>query len=137
MKKLLLFLFACVSLLVGCSNGGTYEEISFNDYKEMINNKESFILFIGSTQCSHCASFKKTINKVVSDYDVKVYYIDIYNFSEKESKEFDGMIKFTGTPTTVFYNEGVEEHPSYNRINGNKPYSKVVEMFTKNGYIKE
>lgn len=138
MKKILLTLLVaiCAVFSVGCGSR-TYKTITFDEYKQKIDNKESFILFIGSETCSHCSDFKKTINKVLEKYDVEINYIDISSFSGEESLKFNSMVKYTGTPTTVFYENGVEEHASYNRINGARSYSEVVKALKNNGYIKE
>lgn len=138
MKKILMIFAAllCIFVSTGCGTR-TYKTITFDEYKSKIDNKESFILFIGSETCSHCTEFKKTINEVLKEYNVEINYIDISKFTVTESEKFNAMVKFTGTPTTVFYENGVEEHPSYNRISGSRSYSEVVKALKKNGYIKE
>ena len=139
MKKLFLMLLACLIVTVGCSIGkaNTLNEISFTEYANKIENKESFVLFIGAASCSHCTEYKRTLRSVLSDYDVTINYIDIDAFATEERNKFNSMVKYGGTPTTVFYTNGVEEHPSYNRINGSRAYSEVVKALKKNGYIKE
>lgn len=139
MKKILLVLMIaiCTVFSVGCGSTRTYKTITFDEYKSKIDNKETFILFIGSETCSHCTEFKGTINRVLSEYDVEINYIDISSFTVEQRDKFNAMVKFTGTPTTVFYENGVEEHPSYNRINGSRSYSEVIKALKNNGYIKE
>jgi thioredoxin-related protein len=63
MKKILIFLSSLVLLmsLVGCSSNKTYEEISYNKLNDMLDKKESFILFIGSNTCSACSVYKGNI----------------------------------------------------------------------------
>ena len=64
-----------VVLLSGCGNKiTTYDEINYTEYSGMIENKDTFILYIGSSNCSHCADFKPTLefsgNKYCSKYKV-------------------------------------------------------------------
>lgn len=135
MKKILLIIIGSILLLTGCQFGKTYDEIDYEQYKTMIKNKDSFILFIGSSECSHCISYKKTLNKVIKEYDVDVKYLDLSKMSDKENNEFKSQISFTGTPTTIFVEKG-EEKSHYNRIVGDQSYEKIVDKFKDNGYIE-
>lgn len=139
MKKLLCGLCIILSLFLftGCSKLKTYEELSFEQVMEKLNKKEDFILFIGSSQCSHCLSYEPKLNSVIKDYQVKVYYIDVYELSDEENNKFHAKISYGNvTPITVFIKNG-EETNSYNRIRGDQDTETIVKMFQKNGYIKE
>ena len=133
MKKILLLLF--VILLGACSTIRTYDEISYSKFKKMINNKESFIIFIGSTDCSACDSYKRTVNDVISKYNVDIKYIDLAKLSEKDESELTSKFPITGTPTTIFIEKG-KEKDTYNRIVGSVKYSKIISKLKENKYIK-
>lgn len=136
MKKVLLFLVGVIIFITGCSGKlTTYSELSYEKLNDMIEAKEDFILYIGSSECSHCSSYSIALNKVIEKYQVKVYYINIIKLSDEEIKELKKKFNYSGTPTTVFVVDG-EEKSIYNRINGNQPYDKIVESFKKNNYIK-
>lgn len=135
MKKILLIIVVLALLLTGCKFGKTYDEIDYEQYTHMIEKKDSFILFIGSSECSHCIAYKKTLAKVIKEYDVDVKYLDLSKMSDKENNEFKSKISFTGTPTTIFIEKG-EEKSHYNRIVGAQDYEKVVEKFKDNGYVE-
>jgi predicted bacteriocin transport accessory protein len=136
MKKVLTIIAAAFIFLTGCTNNlKTYKEIKFADFNRMIENEESFVLYIGSSNCSHCAAYTLTINRVVKQHQVSVHYIDVAKLSNEEYDQFYDMVEFDGTPTTIFIENGKEES-IFNRIDGNKSYDKVIEMFRKNNYIK-
>lgn len=137
MKKILVIMILMVSLLVsGCGNKlTTFEQVNYEKLESMVDNKESFVLFIGSTECPHCDLYKDTLNEVIKKYQVKIYYIDIYGLSSEERSKLTAIANYTGTPTTVFIENG-EETSMYDRIDGNKPMSKVVEKLKKKGYIE-
>ena len=126
---------------VGCGHG-SIDEITFDDYKQMVENKESFILFIGSRTCSHCSEFKITLEDVIEDYNVNFKYLDIANLDEEERKSFSSDIRYDGTPTTVFIEEGADNSctlfscDSSKRIEGAQDYDKVIEILKNMGYIK-
>ena len=126
---------------VGCGRGSV-EEITFSQYEQMMENKESFILFVGSKTCSHCTEFKITLERVIEDYNVDFKYIDISNFNADEKKIFSENIRFDGTPTTVFIQEGKDNScrlmscDDTKRIEGAQNYDTIVEILKNNGYIK-
>ena len=134
MKKIIIILISCL-FLFGCDKD-KYVEINYEQYNEKTINKEDFILFIGSTDCGHCDTFKDTLNLVLSDYKVSVNYIDISKFSKEQLNKFNSKINYSGTPTTVFIENG-KDSSVYNRITGAKSYEYVVEKFKKNGYIEK
>lgn len=138
MKKIvvLLTIFIGTILLTGCGGPTTYDEISYIELKDMLDDKESFALMLGSETCSACSSFKPTLNKVIKEYGIDVKYLDVSKLSEDESSELQSNFAFSGTPTTVFVTKG-KEKSTYDRIDGNQRYSKVVKKFKENGYIKE
>ena len=117
-------------------------QIQVGDTLDTIANKVDFILFIGSETCAHCAAFKDTVNSIVKNYQIKIYYIDINKFSNTESSKFKTIINYSGTPTTVFIKNGSElkdenGNVTIYRINGNIEYEKVVNKIKKAGFIEE
>ena len=138
MKKIVILL-CCLVLFVGCNNKTKepYQEVSYSELQTMIENKEDFVLVMGSRQCSHCASYKVTMTDVVNKYGVTIYYIDIYNLTDIELSKLNNKFSFTGTPTTVFVEDGEEKDPQFNRIDGAKDYEYIVNKLKDNGYIKE
>lgn len=139
MKKRIIFfsmLFISMFLTMACSKKlTTYIEISYSEFNKKIENKESFSLFVGSSNCSHCDDYKITLNKLIKNHQIEVYYIDVAKLTNDELNKFKTVINFNGTPTTVFITEGSEK-TVYNRIVGALSYSKVEDKFEKAGYIK-
>lgn len=110
-------------------------EISLNQLEEKMNNKETFIIFFGSTTCSHCKDFQPTLNQVIKDYDVTIYYLNVHNLSKEENNELLNLINYgSSTPQLYFVKDG--EYSQYNKLSGARSYKEVVEKLKKNGYIK-
>lgn len=138
MKKLFTFvLCSClVMLFAGCSSKlSTYTTISLDEVYEKLDQKDSFILTIGSSNCSHCVSFKPKMETVIKLYKVQVFYIDISELNEDEYKKFVQRMNFTGTPTTIFFEDGKETAMS-NRIEGDKDIETIESKMKKAGYIE-
>lgn len=135
MKKLIVMIIPLL-FLFGC-NKTTFEEINYKKLDTLITNKESFVLFIGANSCSHCSTYKVTLNEAIRKNNVdNVKYIDADLLSETEVSKLKQTANYTGTPTTVFIEKGKEES-SYNRINGDRDYDYIVNKLQKNGYIKK
>ncbi len=138
MRKGLVF-FACFLFFfcTGCGNKNlsSYHEISFDDYKKMIENKESFPLVIGSSTCSACAIFEPTMEKFISKYQVDVRYIDLSKLSLDEKNYLGSSLNFESTPTTIFFEDG-EQTSVYYRLVGSETLTDVVNAYKKMGYIK-
>lgn len=137
MKKWIMFVVISLTLFTtACGNKlTTYEEIDYQKFNTMIEAEQSFVLFIGSTTCSHCDLYKETLNEAIKKYQVHIYYIDVSKLSSDENNKLKLVANYTGTPTTVFIENG-QETSMYDRIDGNRPMDKVIEKLKKKGYIK-
>lgn len=126
-----------VSLFVsGCSSKlDGYTNISYKELMKKLDNKETFPLVIGSSECSACATYEITMNSFIKDQQVEVFLLDLLSLSDDEYQSFKTEISFTGTPTTVFYEDG-KLTSYYNRIDGAASMSVVKTYFKNNGYIE-
>ncbi len=136
MKKLTVILLLII-LMVGCSYKKPYIEIKYDEFTNKLENKESFIFYIGSSTCSFCDRYDVALKKVVDKYEVEVYYIDtnLKKIGKDNYKNLSNIINFSGTPHTVFIKDG-EISSSYNSIEGAVSSEKIIEAFKRNGYIK-
>ena len=111
-----------------------FKEVNINNLINMIDNKEDFILVISQTYCSHCTSYKPKIEEIANNKKITVYYIEYNLLSSDERSLFDNYINITGTPTTVFFEDG-EERLDATRINGNTSKETIENVLKSNGYI--
>lgn len=110
-------------------------KLNYDEIMEKIDNKESFVLCISRTTCSHCNVYKPKLRKVANKYDIKIYYTDVDKYSKEDLKNFSSKISFDGgTPTTLFIKNG-EEKTTATRIEGDVSIEKIVDKLKKNGFI--
>ena len=134
--KVLTLIIGFTFILMGCSTSKNHiKEITFEDFKEKINNKDSFVLYVGNEECSHCISYKPVLEKVLEDYDINIYHLNNRALSDKELSEFKSYVSISGTPTVLFIENG-EEETTLNRITGETSRKETIEKFKINGYIK-
>ena len=111
--------------------------LSYNEIVDKANNKESFVLCLSSTECSHCNSYKPKLKKVANKYNTQIFYADIDTFNEDDYEKFKTDFSFDGaTPTTIFFKDG-EEKTTATRIEGDVSIDKIVSKLKKNGFINE
>ena len=134
MKKFLVLILFMVIFISGCGKRTTYDEISYNEFKKLVENKESFPLVIGSSTCSACSMFRPTMEAFIKKYNIDVKYIDISKLSEDENGEFSSTIGFKSTPTTVFFVDG-KQTSVYDRIVGSEDLNSVISAYKRMGYI--
>lgn len=135
MKKKIKFLIIGLFMIfiTGCNNTNTITEINYSDLEEMIDNKESFILEIVQTGCSHCQEFSPRFKAVLKTNDIEAYSLNLYNLTEEESEKFDELTTISGTPTVLFFEDGKE---TSNRIYGAVNNEKIEEHLKDGGYIE-
>lgn len=121
--------------MTGCKQR-EYTELSFDDLQSKLNNKDSFVLVIGSSTCSACAKYKQTMQEVISDKNIEIFYLDLKSLSDEDYSKIYSKYVITSTPTTIFIKDGLETS-TYDRISGAASYSEIIENLKKHGFIGE
>ncbi len=109
-------------------------EITYNELVEKINNEEDFILYIKQTNCGHCQNFTPNLQKVLTNYKIKAFYLNLTNLEQENKKDFYELIPVDGTPVVYFYEKG-EQLPT--KIDGYKEKSVIIRKLKNLGYIEE
>lgn len=135
MKKKIKFLLVGIFIifLTGCNNSNVITDINYNKLEELIDKKETFILEIVQTGCSHCEEFSPRFKAVLKTNNLEAYSLNLYNLNEEEKKKFNELTTVSGTPTVLFFKDGKE---TSRRISGSVDNDKIEETLQKAGYIK-
>lgn len=83
------------------------KEITYSDYKKMVDNNDAFIVVIERTGCSYCQMYMPLVEEVAKEKKVAITYINTDNLSQEEFNELSTTNKYLrknqwGTPTTLF-----------------------------------
>lgn len=139
MKKIItisLVFISALLILSGCNKKLTeYTEITYSYFNNKKESGDTFPLVIGSSSCSACAMYKPVMEQFISDYQVEVFYIDLSKLTNDEYNKLKTEISFSGTPTTVFYENG-KLTSFYDRIDQAVSIDEVITKFKEKGYIK-
>ena len=82
-------------------------QISYSDYKKLVDDNESFIVIIERAGCSFCQMYMPIVEEVAKEKKVSILYIDTDTLTEKEYNELSTTNAYLkrnkwGTPTTLF-----------------------------------
>ena len=140
-KRILILFISCIVILVGALifdkiyNKEYYIELNYEQFVKKIEKKDSFVLCLSQTTCSHCADFKPKLKEVAEQYKVELYYMETNLLNEEQTESLKKIVAFSGTPTTVFITDG-EEKLVANRISGDISKEKLIKKLKSNGIIK-
>lgn len=130
----LVILIGCL-FLTGCKNSlNTVKEIDFSTLQGKIENKETFILEIVQTGCSHCEEFSPRFREILNKYDLTGYSINLSNLTEEERNKLYEITEVSGTPTVCFFKKGNEE--VMNKIVGAVSNKEIYNKLKDAKYIK-
>lgn len=124
-----------ISIIIISVNDNKYlKSINFQELKEKIENKETFILYIKKDNCSACQSFTPTFKKVLNQNKVTAYSFNLTDLKEKNKDEFDNLVTgINATPTVVFYEDGIDIGA---RFIGTREKEYITSKLKDLGYIK-
>lgn len=115
MKKLLTILLS-VLLLSACSNNvfsledkyyfneDLIEIESLDEVEELVNNKESFALFVYMPGCTSCAAFKPVLNTFLKQNEMTFYQISTSVIGSDKDNSIMESIEYA--PSVLLYNHG-------------------------------
>lgn len=139
-KKIYILGVVCLILLIvlliinAIDNKTYFKELKYKEVIEKIENKESFVLLLSQTTCSHCMDFKPKIENVANKYKLNIYYIETNLLNKDQASKLKTYISYTGTPTTIFILNG-QETTVANRLNGSVEEQKIIDKLKSNGFI--
>ncbi len=82
-------------------------EVTYDEYEEMVDNGDAFIVVIERTGCGYCQQYMPIVEEVANEKKIAITYINTDNLSEDEFQKLSSTNKYLkknqwGTPTTLF-----------------------------------
>ena len=111
MRKVLLVLFVLLSL-TACNKKFSKGEVVTayaDEVLEKLENKESFIVYVGYDDCQSCKEFKPILNQLIENYDITIYYLptdDKQTEDQLNEIQYNYFYRMYWTPTTYIVEDG-------------------------------
>lgn len=82
-------------------------QITYNDYKKMVENGDAFVVVLERQGCSYCQMYMPIIEEYAKENKVAITYIDTDTLTVDEYNELSTKNSYLrktkwGTPTTLF-----------------------------------
>lgn len=100
----------------------------YDEYKRMIEEQKTFIVYYYFDSCPDCLEFKPILNDTLLDLDIKIYSYDTMMEGNNKNDIFD-KIDLNMVPTIIFYKKGAEEKRIEDVVEKNE-LIKFFEEFT-------
>lgn len=133
MKRIIFVLFM-LFMVCSCSSSQALRTISYKDLKDKITAKESFILYIHRTGCTHCESYEPVLTKALRDKNIEAYSINTATLSSSEENSLKQKVDLKGTPTLIYIEKGVSDING--SLVGEQTYEDTISFFKSIGYIE-
>lgn len=60
-----------------------FTEIDANEYAELYKSNELAVTYFGRSDCGYCLQFLPSLQKSISEYNLKTYYVDINKLDQE------------------------------------------------------
>ena len=143
MKKVIIVAMLLMLVLVGCGSDtiektGELTDITANEAMVKFENKESFILVIAQTTCSHCITYRANLEEFARSNPLFVYIIEADLPVNQDDGSFNNLyqtyfpsIQYTPTTYNVVDGEIVDE------VSENMDSAQISEWLERNNIILE
>ena len=140
MKKIFMLMIVLLFVLMGCSSkSGEINYVDVNQLNDKIENGDDFVLVLGLDTCSACIAYKPTLEELVNNKDLDIYYLQLKaSWSDSAKQEvidyFSDKLNYSimGTPTTFFIKDGEIEDD----IIGEVPYLEILGLLQEKDYVQ-
>lgn len=83
-----------------------FNEITYSEYVEKMNEEKPFLVIIVKDGCGYCEAYTPIVTEVAEEYNLPIYYINLTNITEEEYTALSKSNSYLksqqwGTPTTL------------------------------------
>ena len=132
MKKRYFLIVILFTLLLTACSSSKLSSISYNELKEKVNNKETFVLDVTTKD----NTLEDTLKNVLEKYDFKAYKISLDDLNDSEKAELKLKYSYED-PTIIFIIEGndptILSHVTDSSIRSTDLIARLKDM----NFIKE
>lgn len=133
--KLLLSLMMVLLVVSGCSKKEeSYSyELSVQEVLDKLENKETFVVYLGTTTCSACATFAPIAEKMNEVYGTQIFHVELDLEKDEELKK--QLLELLPVVYTPSINAVVEGELAGN-YEGVLEYMDLKEFMNEYGFVE-
>ena len=131
MKKII-FTILLMFVIVGCS--GNYNKLSCNKLITKLENKDTFILFVGNNT-TNSKSLKNTLNTVLKQNNLEAYEINSTSISQDEKNTLRKYFSYEDI-SIIFFKDGIDPSKLSHITNTNITLDELRNHLTNLGFIE-
>ena len=95
-----------IELPVALEGEAGFNEITYSEYVEKMNEEKPFLVIIIKDGCGYCEAYTPIVKEVAEEYSLPIYYINLTNITEEEYTALSKSNSYLksqqwGTPTTL------------------------------------
>ena len=129
MKKILISIIMVLVLLTGCGKSNL-KNINFNELKEKINNKDSFVVYFSGND----SIFKDKLNSISNEYDLTIYVVNKVNDNDKN--DYQTIINIENE-SIVFILNGQDPSKLSHITDSSVTKKQIIQRLKDMNFIKE
>lgn len=132
MKKIALVLMLII-MVMGCNNGN-YSKLKYDDLKEKLDNKETFILLFNNNS-DEGNLLKNTLETVLVDNNLKAYEINPDKLTENQKNALRPYFSYEDV-SIIFIKKGIDPSKLTHITNELTTIKELTTHLTNLGFIK-
>lgn len=118
-----------IELPVALEGEAGFNEITYSEYEEKMNEEKSFLVIIIKDGCGYCEAYTPIVKEVAEEYNLPIYYINLTNITEEEYTALSKSNSYLksqqwGTPTTLL-------------MSGNTVVGSISGYVDKDTFVKD
>ncbi len=118
-----------IELPVALEGEAGFNEITYSEYVEKMNEEKPFLVIIIKDGCGYCEAYTPIVKEVAEEYSLPIYYINLTNITEEEYTALSKSNSYLksqqwGTPTTLL-------------MSGNTVVGSISGYVDKDAFVKD
>lgn len=118
-----------IELPVALEGEAGFNEITYSEYVEKMNEEKPFLVIIIKDGCGYCEAYTPIVKEVAEEYNLPIYYINLTNITEEEYTALSKSNSYLksqqwGTPTTLL-------------MSGNTVVGSISGYVDKDTFVKD
>lgn len=118
-----------IELPVALEGEAGFNEITYSEYEEKMNEEKPFLVIIIKDGCGYCEAYTPIVKEVAEEYSLPIYYINLTNITEEEYTALSKSNSYLksqqwGTPTTLL-------------MSGNTVVGSISGYVDKDTFVKD